>query len=466
MEMETQTRIHELFENAKAHSISLRTSNVKERKKHLTNLQNWILKNRQEIKEAVFKDLSKPPEETDITEILVVLNEIKEVKRNLSSWMSKGHLTGGLLYLGTRTHVHYEPKGVCLIISPWNFPFQLAMGPVISALAAGNTLILKPSEHSHHTSALLAKMFDEVFDPKLASVVEGGVPESQELLKLPFNHIFFTGSPEIGKVVMGAAAKNLASVTLELGGKSPVIVDKTASIKDAAQKIVWGKYMNAGQVCIAPDYMIVHKSIKNQLLDEMSLQVDKQYGKQENYAAIININHHNRINDLMTDAIEKGANIEFGGKSKRDKLRFSPTALTGFTRDARILKEEIFGPILPVLSFEDLDDVVKIINEQPKALSLYMFSNSRKNIKKIKKETSAGMMVINETVFQFAHPSMPFGGVNNSGIGKSHGKAGFMAFSNAKGVMRQVRGLTTIKLLYPPYSVLKRKLINIVLKYL
>ncbi|MBC6409204.1 MAG: aldehyde dehydrogenase family protein [Ekhidna sp.] len=282
---------------------------------------------------------------------------------------------------------------------------------------------------------------------------------------MPFDHIFFTGSPQVGKVVMKAASKNLASVTLELGGKSPTIVDKTANIKDAATKIAWGKWQNAGQVCIAPDYLYVHEEVREKLIEELVVQSEKLYGKKEYYGSIINRHHHNRINDLMADAIEKGADIEFGGKSDRDNLRFTPTLLSNVSHHSRILNEEIFGPILPLITFKDLSEAVAFIRHKPKPLALYIFSKNSKNIEYIKKNTSSGMMTVNDTVLQFAHPNLPIGGVNNSGIGKSHGYAGFVAFSNEKAVLKQRSGLTMARILYPPYSNFKNFMIDLIVKY-
>ncbi|MEO1256246.1 MAG: aldehyde dehydrogenase family protein, partial [Bacteroidota bacterium] len=335
----------------------------------------------------------------------------------------------------------------------------------VSAIAAGNAVIIKPSEFSENTSQLIKRMCEEVFEPKEVSVVLGAVEESQELLSLPFDHIFFTGSPQVGKIVMKAASKHLSSVTLELGGKSPTIIDGTANIKDAAQKISWGKWQNAGQVCIAPDYLLVHQSVEQKLKDELVIQVEKIYGKKENYGGIISRHHHNRVNELMADAIDKGADIGFGGKSDRDQLRFSPTLLTNVSKESKVMQEEIFGPILPMITFSKIEEVIQIINDKPKPLALYIFSKSRSNIEKVKKETSSGMITINDVVLQFAHPNLPIGGINNSGIGKAHGYAGFIAFSNEKAMVKQRIGLTMAKTIYPPYSSFKRFMIDLMVRY-
>lgn len=465
MDTATQSHIRDSFEGVKKHSVSLRTSTVDQRKSTLKRLEDWILKNRKEIHAAVFKDLQKPNQETDLTEVFVVLSEIRKARKNLRSWMMPKRAATSLTYFGTKAETYYEPKGACLIIAPWNYPFQLAVGPLVSAVAAGNTAIIKPSEFSENTSELIKRMCEELFKPEEVAVVLGAVDESQELLSLPFDHIFFTGSPQVGKIVMGAAAKYLTSVTLELGGKSPTIVDKSVSIKDAAQKIAWGKWLNAGQVCIAPDYLFVHEDVKERLIEELVVQSNKLYGGEGTYAAIISRHHHNRINDLMADAIDKGADIEFGGKSDRDNLRFTPTLLSNVAKDSRILEEEIFGPILPLMTYQRIEDVINFINEKPKPLALYVFSKRSSVVNKVKKETSAGMMTINDVVLQFAHPNLPIGGVNNSGIGKAHGHTGFIAFSNEKAIVKQRTGFTMAKTVYPPYSSFKKFMIDLMVKY-
>lgn len=465
MDTATQSHIRDLFEGVKKHSIILRNSSISDRKAKLKKLENWIMDNRKEIKDAVYQDLQKPHEETDLTEVFVVLSEIRKARKNLKQWMMPKPASASITYFGTKAETFYEPKGACLIIAPWNYPFQLAVGPLVSAIAAGNSVIIKPSEFSENTSGLIQRMCTDVFKPEEVGVVLGAVKESQELLSLPFDHIFFTGSPQVGKIVMEAAAKHLTSVTLELGGKSPTIIDRSANIKDAAQKIAWGKWQNAGQVCIAPDYLFVHEDVKKKLVEELVIQSEKLYGNKEMYGGIISRHHHNRINDLMADAINKGADIEFGGKSDRDNLRFSPTLLSNVSKDSRVMEEEIFGPILPLMSYSEIDDVIDFINRKPKPLALYVFSKKKSIISKIKKSTSSGMMTINDVVLQFAHPNLPIGGVNNSGIGKAHGHTGFIAFSNEKAVVKQRVGLTMAKTVYPPYSAFKKFMIDFMVKY-
>ncbi|MEM7297655.1 MAG: aldehyde dehydrogenase family protein [Bacteroidota bacterium] len=465
MDAAVQSEIRDRFEAIRKTSYTLRTSTVKERRAKLKKLGDWILSHRKEIQDAVFKDLQKPAQETDLTEIFVVSSEIREARRKLKSWMAPKLVATSMTYLGTSAKVHYEPKGACLIISPWNYPFQLAIGPLVSAIAAGNSVIIKPSEISEYTSELIVRLCKDVFDEDEVAVILGAIDESQELLSLPFDHVFFTGSPQVGKIVMEAASKHLASVTLELGGKSPTIVDKSANIKDAASKIAWGKWQNAGQICVAPDYLLVHEDVKDKLIEELVVQSEKLYGERKNYGGIINRHHHNRINDLMADAIENGADLEFGGKSDRDNLRFTPTLLSNIAGSARIWEEEIFGPILPLRTYLELEEAIAFINDRPKPLAMYIFSKRKSITDQIMKKTSAGMMSVNDTVIQFAHPHLPIGGVNNSGIGKAHGHAGFIAFSNEKSVVKQRIGLTMAKTIYPPYSSFKNFMIDFMVKY-
>ena len=465
MDTATKSRIRDQFEGIKAKSLALRKSSVKDRRDILTKLEKWILANRKSIHDAVYADLQKPSHETDLTEVFVVLSEIRKARKNLRGWMTPKAAAASITYWGTRAETVYEPKGACLIISPWNYPFQLAIAPLVSALAAGNSVIIKPSEFSENTSSLIKRMCEEVFDAEHVSTVLGAIDESKELLSLPFDHIFFTGSPQVGKIVMEAASKHLASVTLELGGKSPTIIDEKINVKDAAQKIAWGKWQNAGQVCIAPDYLMVHENVKQKLIEELVVQSEKIYGNKQEYGGIISRQHHNRINDLMADAIDKGADIEFGGKSERDQLRFTPTLLSNVSKQSRVMEEEIFGPILPLITYSSLDEVIQLVNEKPKPLALYLFSKNKNVIDRVKKETSAGMMTINDVVLQFAHPHLPIGGVNNSGIGKAHGHAGFISFSNEKALVKQRIGFTMAKTVYPPYSSFKRFMIDFMVKY-
>lgn len=411
--------------------------------------------------------------EVESAEIFTVIAEINHAIANLAQWVRPKKVDAPLTFLGTRSVINYEPRGVCLIISPWNYPFNLSIGPLVSCLAAGNNAVLKPSEVTPHTSSLIASMVDEIFEKDVVSVVLGDASVSEELLRLPFDHIFFTGSPSVGKIVMKAAAENLASVTLELGGKSPAIIDSTANIADAARRIAFGKFFNNGQTCIAPDYILIDKGVREEFISQLCRNVNKLFGagndvgeNSADYARIVNGRHFARLSGLVKDAIGKGARPVFGGTANEKTLFFEPTILTDVPPDARIMEEEIFGPVLPVVDIDSPEDAIVAVNQRPKPLALYLFSNDRKFRRKVLNETSAGGVCINDCVLQFVHPELPFGGVNNSGIGKSHGHAGFMAFSNEKPVIVQKQGLSNAYLFHPPFGALKRRLLDWVIRWI
>lgn len=454
---------NEIFEEQRRNSLLLREERCRQRQQKLLKIERWILDHRADIHEALHNDLYKSAQETDLAEIYTALTEVREARKNLKQWMEPEHVPVPMTFLGTSGINMYEPKGVCLIISPWNYPFNLALGPLISAVAAGNTFFLKPSEYTPHTSSVLKKMVDDVFDENTGFVAEGDAQVAQDLLKLPFDHIFFTGSPAVGKIVMEAAAKNLSSVTLELGGKSPTIVDETADLKDAAQKITWGKWLNAGQTCLAPDYLFVHDHIYKDFVAFLKEQAQQIY-PEESYTGIVNEKHHKRLQDMVEDATNLGA-MKYEVKMESPYRKMPPVLLENIKSEMMVMKEEIFGPILPILKYSDLKQVIDHINSHPKPLSLYFFSRSGKNKNKILKSTSSGNVVLNDCVLQFAHPGLAFGGVGQSGFGKSHGKDGFHAFSNKKSVLKQRRGLTSAKFFYPPYSKLKNRMIDKLLKY-
>jgi len=324
---------------------------------------------------------------------------------------------------------------------------------------------MKPSELSAHTSELIRQMAEEVFSPEEVTVFTGGVDVSTELLKLPFDHTFFTGSPRVGKIVMEAASKHLASVTLELGGKSPCVIDATANVKDAAQKIAWGKWLNAGQTCLAPDYLFVHEKIKDQFLAELKAEVMRQYGE-ASYSCIISEGHFDRLKAWKEEALTKGAKLYYEGTNDPAVRQLAPTILKDVSAGTHLHENEIFGPICMVRGYRDLDEVIELVNARPKALSSYLFSSDKKAIQAFKERTSSGALLINDTLIHFGHPSLPFGGVNNSGIGKSHGKYGFLEFSNPKAVLKQRVGFTMAKLLHPPFTKLKKWNIEFMIKYL
>lgn len=351
-----------------------------------------------------------------------------------------------------KSYVVSEPYGSVLIIAPFNYPFQLVFEPLAGALAAGNTAVIKTSELAPNVSKIVKNLIEETFAGQYVKCIEGGVQTVSELLILKFGYIFFTGSAQTGKIVMQAAAKNLIPVTLELGGKSPVIVDETANIKTAAEKIIWGKMLNAGQTCVAPDYLLVHEDVKNALVQEMIRSIEKFYGKDieksDSYGRIINSRHFNRIKAM----IEKDRNgILFGGKTDEKTKYIEPTLIEVSSRAAKTMKEEIFGPVLPVMTYNDLDKAIYGIKSEPKPLALYLFTSCKKTEKKVLLKVSAGNVTINDTILHIANHNLPFGGTGNSGIGNYHGKYSFTAFSHQKGILKKPE-MPGFKFMYPPFT--------------
>ncbi|MFA7107165.1 MAG: aldehyde dehydrogenase family protein, partial [Candidatus Izemoplasmatales bacterium] len=354
-----------------------------------------------------------------------------------------------------------EPLGVSLIISPWNYPFQLLMAPLAANIAAGNCAFLKPSEISPNTSAILANLIPQYFNPDYIAIIEGGVAETTELLKLKFDHIFYTGSSQVGKIVMAAAAQNLCPVTLELGGKSPCVIDENVPLKQTARKIAWGKFLNAGQTCIAPDYILVHESIKKSFVEVLQTTITEFYGENpqnsSHYARIINQKHWQRLISYL-----KNAKIIFGGDSSEEHLFIAPTIVENPDLSSPLMMEEIFGPILPIITYTEIEEVAKFINDRPKPLAMYVFSKNKKNINYLISRTSSGGMCINDTLSHITSSELPFGGVGESGMGNYHGKAGFDTFSHYKSIMKK-SFLLDFSMKYPPYmklSPLMKKVIK------
>lgn len=464
-----EAEIRRIFDRQRETAIRLRTSTAQERIAKIRKLHDAVMAHREAFYEAAYLDFKKPPAEVDVAEILPVISEAKHTMRALKKWMKPKRVWPTNLTLGTKSWVQFEPKGRCLIVSPWNYNVNLSLGPLVSAIGAGNTAIIKPSEMTPHLTAVMVKLIRELFSEDEVAIVEGAVETSTALLALPFDHIFFTGSPAVGKVVMAAAAKHLTSVTLELGGKSPTIIDASANLKQAARTIMWGKYTNNGQTCIAPDHIFVHASVKDAFVQECVAVLKECYGdsaeqqmKSPNLARVVNERHTQRIAGLLSDARERGANIVFGGEVSQSDCFIQPTLIEDIPEDARIQSEEIFGPLLPIAPYTDLDAVIERINADQKPLALYIWSKNESIIEKVLKRTSAGGTCINHCVVQFAHGNLPFGGVNNSGIGSAHGHYGFKAFSHERAVVRSQ--IMTANLLFPPYTDFKKKVLNLMIK--
>jgi len=449
------------FDKLTASKFKLRNRSIRERVKLLSKMEKSVLSYRQIFRDALFSDFRKPFTETDITELYVVLKEIRHAKANLRNWSRTESKEAPLALLGTSAQVAYEGKGVCLILSPWNYPVNLLLAPLVSAIAAGNAVLLKPSEITPNTSAALKKFIAETFSDSEVVLVEGGREVAEQLLELPFDHIFFTGGHKVGSLVMQAAAKQLISVTLELGGKSPVYIHHDANIKDAAEKINAAKLVNAGQSCIAPDYLLAHIDIADELIAELknqSLKFFNHNNKNQNaYASIVNTNHYNRL--------LKMAGLQSGDSENEPNRIIPPLIVSEIPKVSELMEEEIFGPILPVVKVSNQEEALKVMHQYPTTLSIYIFSRNGKVKEFFRQNTSSGSICYNECAVQFLNPGLPFGGMHQSGIGRSHGKAGFLAFSNERVIFHQRVGITTAKLLYPPYSNFKNKIVDLLLKY-
>ena len=439
----SKTRMHDVFNRQAATALRLRSSSADERIAKIRKLRDAVIAHTEDCYRAAYADFKKPPGEVDLAEILPICVEANDAIRKLKKWMKPTRVWPTLLTGGTRSHVQYVPRGRGLIVGPFNYPINLTLAPLVSAVAAGNTAILKPSELTPHMSALIAKIVGEVFSEDEVAIFQGEADVAQALQELPFDHIFFTGSPAIGKLVMAAAAKNLTSVTLELGGKSPTIVDGSANLKLAAKNIMWAKFANSGQTCIAPDHVFVHESVKDQWVDICREELKKAYGNsltdQQNsphLAHMVNARHTGRVKALLEDATAHGARALTGGGMGESDCFIQPTLLDQVPDAARVMQEEIFGPLLPIIGYTNLDEVIERINAGPKPLALYIYSKTEKNIDAVLTQTVSGGACVNHSLMQFLQGNLPFGGVNNSGIGNAHGHYGFKAFSHERGVVR------------------------------
>ena len=465
---QVKNQIDDVFARQQRYALELRKSDYKQRLAVLDRFEQAFRESEEKIYQSAADDFSKPQAEVDMSEIMAVLAELKHVRKNLKKWMKPVSVMPTASMIGTSSKIVKEPKGVTLVVSPWNYPFNLTFGPMIWSIAAGNTVIIKPSEMTPNMSAVIADIVERAFRPEEVSLFQGEADVASYLTALPFDHIFFTGSPAVGKHVMAAAAKNLTSVTLELGGKSPVIVDKSVNIKKAVQSIAWGKFSNNGQTCIAPDYLYVHESVKDQFVRELTACVEKQYGLGNNakdngdYCKVVNTSHYNRINRLLDDAKSKGGKLITGGQIDDAGRFIAPTLIEGMASDSAIMEEEIFGPLLPVITFSNIEEVIDVVNSKPKPLALYIYSTDKRNIDKVLCETSAGDTCVNQTMMHFLHHNLPFGGVNNSGIGKSGGVWGFNAFTHERSVLNDK--FSSASMLHPPYTPKVRKLIKMAIK--
>jgi len=512
--------MNHLFELQKKYSLVARNSTVRQRVQLLKKLELVIWAERERIAEALHKDFGKSLYESHLTEIYPAILEIRHCLKHLYSWTQPRRVPRTPLLLSASSEIHYESKGVCLIIAPWNYPFNLSITPLISAIAAGNTVIIKPSELTPHTSSCLNHIISQVFEPQWVAVTEGGIPETQSLLKLPFDHIFFTGSSQVGKLIMEAAAKNLTPVTLELGGKSPTIISSDADIDWAASKVAWGKFLNAGQTCVAPDYVLVHQSQYIPFIEAVERYLSRFFQNKDvpvssntkfdykvdqgategnaetfaqqsaqddrpsingirsnrigykDYCRIISRRHLERLMNLISEAVARGVQIRLPvGDSKEvnqvpaeGNTFLPPTLVLNPPLDIALMQEEIFGPILPIIPFGDLEEALGIVQKYPKPLALYIFSKDNHFIKRVQSQISAGGVCINDLMVHLSHTDLPFGGIGNSGMGNYHGEFGFQTFSHTKAVLRQSAFSRWMKIIYPPYSNFKYQLLKFLMR--
>ncbi|MFC4558740.1 aldehyde dehydrogenase [Virgibacillus kekensis] len=453
--------IEKLVNNQKEYFFSGNTRKYEVRKNQLKALKKMLKEHEDEIYQALKTDLNKSPHESLTTELGFLYSEIDLTLKQLKNWMTPKKVYAPLTHKGTKSYIIKEPYGTSLVIAPWNYPVHLAIAPAIGAIAAGNTVVLKPSEFTPAVSSLLANMIGKTFDPSFFAVIEGTKEVSQQLLEQSFDYIFFTGSTAVGKIVMEKASRNLTPVTLELGGKSPAIVNKDADINLAAKRLVWGKFTNAGQTCVAPDYLYVHEKAKKKLLKAMKKYIKEFYGKSplenDENTRIVNENHFHRLTKFLTEG-----EIVYGGNGNLEKRTIEPTILDNISWDDAVMQDEIFGPILPVLSFNNLNEVVEKLKRMEKPLALYYFGEKEKHQHLVLENISFGGGCVNDTLYHLANPHLPFGGVGHSGQGAYHGKYSFDTFSHRKSIMKQTTKFD-IPLRYPG-SKIAQSLVKTIMK--
>lgn len=463
--MENQSLIDSIIEKQQAFFKTGATLNLKFRKQQLKKLDRLLHDYSSKMDEALAADLGMHPYESMAVDYTPVHAEIRFILQNIDKWAAPEHVPTSLFHFPGSSKIIREPYGNTLIISPWNYPFRLTFMPLATAIATGNTSFIKPSEVSSASSKLIAEMINNHFDPGLAYVMEGGVELTTEILKRKWDLVYFTGSPMVGKIVYQAAAKHLTPVILELGGKNPAIIAKDANIKLAAKRILWGKLVKTGQTCVAPDYLFIHESIKTKFIDALKQEIEKAYGSNpldsDSFGKIINDKHYQRVKSYLNDG-----KIIVGGKFDDNRHKIEPTLLEDVSPDSKVMTEEIFGPILPVFTFNDLAEPIEFSNKREKPLSAYIFSSSSTTRKKFVENIQCGNACENDTVLQIACSQMPFGGIGDSGIGTTHGKHGFDSFSHLKSVLyRGPQGVDPF-LRYAPYKASKTKLFKFLIRKL
>lgn len=453
----TSGELQALFQRQRAWRWRAAQTSAAERQTILRRLHDAIKVHRVDLAVALHQDLGKSRAEAEITEIHPVLEEIQHMIRRLPHWMRPRKVGTPLMLLGSRSEIRYQPRGVTLILSPWNYPVNLSLAPLAASLAAGNTVILKPSEKSPHVSAALRKLLEATFDPKLVAVVEGDAAAAHQLTTMPFDHILFTGSTAVGRKVMQAAAPNLTSLTLELGGKSPAIVHDSAELQSSAERIAWGKLLNAGQTCVAPDYLLIPERLRDPFVlavdgviahrfgDRAWLRVGPDYGRMVDGASV------ERLERLTRQSVQQGARIVLGGEFDPAEKFISPTLVADVRPDMPLMQEELFGPILPILTYKTLDDALEFVRQNDPPLALYLFAQDEQIIEHVKQATTSGGMIVNGTVIHLSNPHLPFGGVGTSGMGNYHGEHGFKTFSHERAILHEGK-LSSVQATYPPYG--------------
>lgn len=450
--------IRSIFDAQKQHQYTVKQTTAEERVAKLKNFREVVIKYKEAAAEALYSDFQRPYAETYALEVSTLLNHIDYTVENLAHWLKKEKVSPAFpAAIPFTSEIIYEPKGTVLIVGPWNVPFFLTLYPLISSVAAGNTSIIKPSELTPAHSALLKKLIAECFEQSEVTVVEGGVPETTELLKLPFDHIYFTGSPKVAKVVMRAAAENLTSVTLELGGKAPAVIHESADLDKAVFRIIKGKALNAGQICMDVDYVLIPENHKAAFIQKAGAYLKEAYYPNgsfnyEDYDQIINEANYNRLKRLFDDAVANGAKVEIGGVFEEKLRKIQPTLLSNVSTGSAIMKEEIFGPLLPILTYATKEEAITIIRGIDKPLGLYVFADDTDFTDYIIRNTTAGGTTVNDVMLHAFDPAIPMGGVNNSGIGKGYGKHGFLELTNARAVVYQSPEVQNDEFFKPPYQ--------------
>lgn len=464
MQKTTVEEIDAIYAEQVAYTNQVKQTSIDQRTTWLRSLKQMIRSKEEEIKAAIYKDFRKSPIETETTEILASLLEIDLFIKNLKRWSKPKFVNSSLLFASTKAKLQYEPKGNTLIITPWNYPFQLPMVHMLASVAAGNTVILKLSEFTPHINAVINDIISSLFERKHVAVMVGEVEETTHLLSLKFDHIHFTGSPNVGKIVMAAAAKHLTAVTLELGGKSPAFIDKTVNLRQTVKNIIWAKFVNMGQTCIAPDYLLIDKNIADEFEETIQQEIRSAFGTSaiasNDLARIINPKQYDRLASYVENLEASSTEWILKGENDREQLFLHPMVVKNMPLDSPIMQEEIFGPILPVIYYDKLEDALEIVAGKEKPLALYIFSKDKQYQDRVLQHTTAGGTTINDAMIHIIHPALPFGGVNNSGIGQSLGIFGFKAFSHERAVL-EAKYFPMSKMFWYPYTSKTQKILSL-----